>query len=153
LPETKVAANLRLAESLCTARGVRLTTQRRTVLELLCDSPTPLNAYEILDRMRGSLRNPAPTTVYRALEFLLEQGLIHKLETLHAFIGCSRPNHTHSSQFLICSNCGEVDEMENDAISRCLKSATRSAGFKPTRPVVEILGTCAQCSRRPLSEC
>lgn len=148
MTKEKLAEVLRRAESLCTARGARLTPQRRTVLELLCESNTSLSAYEILDRMRGTIRNPAPPTVYRALDFLLEQGLVHKLESLHAFVGCSHPEHPHSSQFLICGDCGEVSEMENDAIVQCLQSAASSTGFKTSRPVVEILGTCAECAQK-----
>lgn len=149
MTKTKLAEVMRRAESLCEARGARLTTRRRAVLELLCESNTPLSAYEILDRMRGSIRNPAPPTVYRALDFLLEQGLAHKLESLHAFVGCSHPERPHSSQFLICGDCGEVSEMENRAILECLQSAAASTGFKAIRPVVEILGTCPECSRKP----
>lgn len=106
----RLAEVLRRAEQHCAERGVRLTRQRRTVLELLCTSDTPLSAYELLDRMRTSIRNPAPSTVYRALDFLLEQGLVHKLESLHAFVGCTHPEHPHAGQFLICADCGDVAE-------------------------------------------
>ena len=136
---------LRRAERLCHDRGARLTTQRRTVLELLCASDRPLSAYEILDRMRATTRNPAPPTVYRALEFLLDQGLVHKLESLHAFVGCSHPEHPHASQFLICSDCGAVSEMGSDEVARSLRKAEKALGFKTARPVVELLGTCADC--------
>ena len=129
-------------------RGVRLTTQRRTVLALLCASEKPLSAYEILDLMRATTRNPAPPTVYRALEFLLAQGLVHKLESLHAFVGCSHPEHPHASQFLICGDCGEVNEIENEAIAKSLLSAEKAARFKTDRPIVELLGKCAQCAQK-----
>lgn len=148
MTEKQLADLPRRAERLCNARGARLTAQRRTVLEVLCTSDRPLSAYEILDRLRGTTRNPAPPTVYRALDFLLKQGLVHKLESLHAFVGCSHPDHPHSSQFLICADCGEVNEMENDAILKSLQSAARSTGFEASRPVVEILGTCAGCTRK-----
>ncbi len=134
------------AERLCAERGARLTKQRRTVLELLCASGTPLSAYELLDKMRASFRNPAPPTVYRALDFLLEQGLVHKLESLHAFVGCIHPDHPHAGQFLICADCGDVEELESEAVMRSLRSAARTTGFEPKRPVVELWGTCAQCS-------
>jgi Fur family zinc uptake transcriptional regulator len=146
MAKNKLAERLGCAERLCGERGVKLTALRRTVLKLVCASGKPLSAYEILDRMRATTPNPAPPTVYRALEFLLEQGLVHKLESLHAFVGCSHPDHPHSSQFLICADCGEVNEMENDAIAQSLRTAERAAGFKTKRPVVELLGTCAQCA-------
>ena len=137
---------LHRAEELCTEQGARLTKQRRMVLKLVCASNTPLSAYEILDRMRGSIRNPAPPTVYRALDFLLEHGLVHKLESLHAFIGCPHPEHPHASQFLICADCGVVSELENEAVTQSLRSAAKTTGFETKRPVVELWGTCARCS-------
>ncbi|MCY3767736.1 MAG: transcriptional repressor, partial [Gemmatimonadetes bacterium] len=93
---------LERAEALCLERGARLTEQRKTVLQLLCVSDKPLSAYELLERMRGVVRNPAPPTVYRALDFLLGQGLAHRLESLNAYVGCAHPDHPHASQFLIC---------------------------------------------------
>jgi Fur family zinc uptake transcriptional regulator len=136
---------LRQAEALCKQRGVRMTEQRKTVLRLLCESDKPMSAYELLDRMRESVKNPAPPTVYRALDFLLEQGLVHKLESIHAYIGCSHPDHPHASQFLICADCGEVAEVEDPDIESSLKAAGKAVGFETDRPVVELLGTCAQC--------
>ncbi|MEJ2321883.1 MAG: transcriptional repressor [Gammaproteobacteria bacterium] len=147
----ELARVLRQAEALCRERGVKLTEQRKTVLRLLCASEKPLSAYELLDLMRESVKNPAPPTVYRALDFLLEQGLVHKLESIHAYIGCSHPDHPHASQFLICAVCGEVADVEDRVIASSLKAAGKAAGFHTERPVVELLGTCAQCSEKKLS--
>ena len=133
------------AEALCKQRECRLTDQRKRVLELILLADKPLTAYEILDQLRESLKNPAPPTVYRALDFLLEHGLIHKLESIHAFIGCTHPDHKHTSQFLICNDCGDVSEIENKAIEKSLHSAEQAAGFKTSHPVIELLGTCSQC--------
>jgi Fur family zinc uptake transcriptional regulator len=108
-------------------------------------SEKPLGAYELLDRMRGVVNNPAPPTVYRALDFLLEQGLVHKLESLHAYVGCAHPDHPHASQFLICDDCGEVAEVEDPTVANSLKAAGKAIGFHTKRPVVELLGICAQC--------
>ncbi|MCG8428601.1 MAG: transcriptional repressor [Chromatiales bacterium] len=145
----KLSQILELAEKLCRERGVRLTAQRKQVLELVCAAEQPLGAYDILERLRSRMDNPTPPTVYRALEFLLEQGLIHKLESLHAFIGCSHPEHPHASQFLICSDCGDVSEIESDKIAEGLRKAEESTGFKAKRPVIELLGTCAECQLEP----
>ena len=139
---------LERAEALCRQRGVRLTAQRRTVLQILCVSDKPLSAYELLDRMRGVVKNPAPPTVYRALDFLLEQGLVHKLESLHAYVGCAHPYHPHASQFLICDDCGEVAEVEDPSVVKSLNAAGNAIGFRTKRPVVEVQGTCAQCSAK-----
>jgi len=140
---------LRHAEALCQARGVRLTTQRKKVLRLLCASDSPVSAYELLDQMRTIVKNPAPPTVYRALDFLRDQGLVHKLESLHAYVGCTHPDHPHSSQFLICDACGEVTEIEDTSVAESLRAAGQALGFRSKRPIVEVLGTCAQCSAKP----
>jgi Fur family zinc uptake transcriptional regulator len=118
------------------------------VLELVLAAERPLSAYAILDRLRDQGLKPAPPMVYRALDFLVEQGLVHKLESIHAFVGCTHPDHPHSSQFLICADCGGVRELESPGIAECLRSAEETAGFKTERPVVELLGTCAQCALR-----
>jgi Fur family zinc uptake transcriptional regulator len=137
------------AEALCQARGVRLTAQRRRVLAILCGATRPLGAYEILDAMRHEgARAQAPPTVYRALDFLLEQGLVHRIESLHAFVGCNHPEHPHSSQFLICDHCGEVTEIDDDAVASSLGSAADQSGFRPQRRVVEVIGLCAGCVRK-----
>ncbi len=145
--EAALQRALTRAEALCTKRGVRFTAQRRRVLELVCRAQRPIGAYEILDQLREGA-TAAPPTVYRALDFLLEQGLVHKLETLHAFIGCTHPEHPHASQFLICADCGQVKELENEAIAGSLRSLEQETGFKPQRPVVEVIGTCARCTRK-----
>jgi Fur family zinc uptake transcriptional regulator len=83
--------------------------------------------------------------VYRALDFLLEQGLVHKLESQHAYIGCSHPDHAHAGQFLICDDCGEVSEIENQSLTNSVHSVEKAAGFKTRHPVIELVGICAQC--------
>ena len=138
------------AEALCRERGVRLTDQRKAVLRLLCESDKPLSAYDLLDRMRGTIKNPAPPTVYRALDFLLDQGLVHKLESLHAYVGCTHPEHPHASQFLICGECGEVAEMEDPSIAKSLQAAGMAVGFHTKRPLVELLGICAKCAEKEM---
>ena len=139
---TKVLAR---ADALCRERGVRLTPQRRRVLELVCRAARPIGAYEILDQIREGAR-AAPPTVYRALDFLLEQGLVHKLQSLHAYVGCTHPEHSHMSQFLICADCGAVTELEDEAIAGSLRSVAAETGFEPRRPIVEVIGTCFRCS-------
>ncbi|MEA3277790.1 MAG: transcriptional repressor [Pseudomonadota bacterium] len=136
---------LDLAEALCRKRGARLTAQRRQVLEIVCAASRPVGAYEILAAMRDLRPSAAPPTVYRALDFLLQQGLVHRLETLHAFLGCNHPEHPHSSQFLICAECGEVTELEDEAIARSLRSAAHESGFRPKHRVVEVIGICEHC--------
>ncbi|MCP4091453.1 MAG: transcriptional repressor [Gammaproteobacteria bacterium] len=148
MDKRRLSRILKMAEILCRKRGTRLTEQRKTVLRLLCESEKPVTAYDLLDRMRETVKNPAPPTVYRALDFLLDQGLIHKLETISAYVGCTHPEHPHASQFLICGDCGDVAEVEDPTITKSLLAAGKAAGFSTTRPVVELLGVCGQCTDR-----
>jgi len=145
---TDSGAVLARAGTLCGARGVRLTPQRRRVLEVLCAAGRPVGAYEIMDLMREGPRPVAPPTVYRALEFLLEQGLIHRLESLHAWVGCDHPGQPHLCGFLICLECGGVTGIEDAQVEQCLERLTSGSGFAPRRRVVEVIGTCAGCARK-----
>ena len=137
---------LKRAEALCDQRAQKLTPTRRQVLEVLLSSHKPLGAYEIIDRAAKTGSRHAPVTVYRALDFLIENGLAHRIESKNAFIGCV---HRHADDdlvvFLICERCGEVGEAPSHAVAESLKDATRAAGFSPKAPVIEITGICANC--------
>lgn len=134
------------AEALCAARAQRLTPIRRRVLQALLSSHRPLGAYEIIDRLAARNARPAPITIYRALEFLRENGLVHRIESRNAFIACIN-NHAGSDPvvFLLCERCGAVGEAASAAIAETLKTASRAAGFTPKTPVIEISGICAHC--------
>ena len=146
-------ALLRQAEALCAARGVRLTELRRHVLGLVLDSDRPAGAYEMLERLRPHHPGAAPPTVYRALEFLLQQGLVHKVERLAAFVACvhgmERHGHdeAHATQFLICTLCGRVAELSDPSIGAALQGAAAASGFAIQRCIVEAEGVCAACRR------
>lgn len=135
------------AETLCQQRGVRLTDLRRRVLEIIWNSTAPLGAYAILDVLREDGRQgaSAPPTVYRALDFLLEQGLIHRLVSLNVFTVCHQPGKPHNGQFLICQDCGHVNEMNNPEIDHLLRTETEGRGFETRTRIVEILGRCPEC--------
>ncbi len=134
------------AEALCEARHERLTPIRRSVLEALLASHQPLGAYDLIDRLAGDGGRPAPITVYRALDFLREQGFVHRIESRNAFIACV---HNHASGdpvvFLICEKCGAVGEAAAAAVADTIRNASRAAGFTPKTPVIEISGICAHC--------
>lgn len=126
--------------------GVRFTDLRRDVLRLILSGPGPLTAYALLDQLRATRRAAAPPTVYRALEFLLAQGLVHRVERLQAFVVCDEAAaHSHAAQFLICRTCGAVDEVDDRAISDALGHAAAAKGFTPAHATVEVEGTCAAC--------
>jgi Fur family transcriptional regulator, zinc uptake regulator len=136
------------AEELCAARAQRLTPIRRQVLQALLASHKPLGAYEIMERL-GHRPRPAPITVYRALDFLRDHGLVHRIESRNAFVACVHP-HADSDPvvFLICENCGTVGEAPGGAVAETLKSSCRAAGFAPKSPVIEIAGICSHCRAR-----
>ena len=136
------------AESRCAARTQRLTPIRRQVLEALLTSHKPLGAYEIIERLAGDSR-PAPITVYRALDFLRDNGLVHRIESRNAFVACV---HNHAGEdlvvFLICERCGAVGEAPGGAAAEALKASSRAAGFSPKSPLIEIAGICSHCRER-----
>ena len=136
------------AEALCIKRGERLTPMRRHVLEVLAASHKPLGAYEIMDRAAADGTRPAPITIYRALDFLRDNGLVHRIESRNAFVACvSRHETGEMVVFLICEHCGAVGEAPSAAVAEQLKTAARGAGFRPKAPVIEISGICAHCQQ------
>jgi Fur family zinc uptake transcriptional regulator len=142
-----IETQLEAAALSCAKSGSQLTTLRRHVLALVLSAEGPLTAYQLLDRLKES-RSAVPATIYRALDFLMEQHLIHKVERLNAFIPCTDSTHMHHAvQFLICRNCGTVDEMEDRATSRALIRAAERKGFRPGNAVIELDGTCAACAK------
>lgn len=135
------------AAEICVKRGARLTELRRLVLRLILDAETPPTAYQLLDRLRAARKGAVPPTVYRALDFLTEQGLIHKLERLNAFVPCVDADHRdHAAQFLICKKCGTVREIEDGPTSRALKRAAETQGFQTESAIVELVGLCLDCT-------
>jgi Fur family zinc uptake transcriptional regulator len=134
------------ADTACSARGARLTDTRREVLGHILSSPAPIGAYDLLERLRGG-RRAAPPTVYRALEFLQEHGLVHRIERLSAFVGCvAEDEHSHAAQFLICTGCGRATEIDDHELAHALGDAARRAGFKVARATIEAEGLCAACA-------
>ena len=140
-----VADALRRAETLCRKRGARLTAQRRQVLELVWNSHEPIGAYAILDLMAAGDARPAPITVYRALDFLQAHGLIHRVASLNAFVGCIDPGRAHGSQFLICRGCRAVAEIRDPGLDRAVADAAGAGGFQVEERRIELEGWCRHC--------
>ena len=140
-----VATALDAAASLCQRRRARLTPLRRRVLELVWRSHEPQGAYDILDTLGEKGRRAAPPTVYRALDFLLGQGLIHRIESLNAFVGCVEPSQPHSGHFLICDACGGVAEVNDRRVGEALRASAGAIGFKVERETIELRGLCPAC--------
>lgn len=136
------------AEAACHAKGIRLTRLRRLVLELIWGSHEPVKAYDILDKLRDEDFSSAPPTVYRALDFLQAEGMVHRIESLNAYVGCARPDQRHISQFLICHYCGSVAELDDPEIRKLLAKKAANLGFRIDHEMIEINGTCAECAEK-----
>ena len=151
----RASAALAGVEANCAARGVRLTPGRRSVLGLLLRAERPLGAYGLMERLRAATRRPvAPPTVYRALDFLVRQGFVHRVERLDAFAVCSAvaaggDAHAHAPQFLICRRCGAALELHDPSVGRALARAAARTGFAAGHAVVEVEGLCARCAALP----
>jgi len=134
-----------VAEQLCLSRGVQLTPIRHKVLELIWNSHKAVKAYDLLDQLRPVNDAAKPSTVYRALDFLLEQGLIHRVESLNAFVGCHRSGTQHDQLLLICTACHTVEERGAPSVIQSLSEELQTAGFSPQRKTIEIHGLCRSC--------
>ena len=135
------------AERVCKLRAQKFTPIRRQVLQALLSSHRPLGAYEVIDELAKSMPRPAPITVYRALDFLRQNGLVHRIESRNAFVACVRNHQDGLVAFLICERCDAVGEAPAGAVGQTLAAAARSAGFTPNMSVIEITGTCAHCAK------
>jgi Fur family transcriptional regulator, zinc uptake regulator len=139
-----------VAEARCLEQGQRLTPIRRQVLAALLASHQPLGAYEIIEKMAGEAgvkgARLAPITAYRALQFLRENGFVHRIASRNAFIACVH-NHGEGELvvFLICERCGVVGEASSAEVTATLTAAAQRAGFMPKSPVIEIGGLCGTC--------
>jgi Fur family zinc uptake transcriptional regulator len=137
-------AFLREAELMVARRNQKLTKVRRKVLTLLLDSAAPAKAYDLLAGLDGE-GAAKPPTVYRALDFLQEMGLAHKIESLNAYVACGHASHKHAAVFMICTNCHSAEELHAEATDAALKRETSAAGFVAERAVIEVRGLCRVC--------
>lgn len=137
------------AERYCEERGLRLTRTRRQVLEIIWRGHEPVKAYDILDELKDAGARAAPPTVYRALDFLLSACLIHRIDSLNAFVGCPVASGEHSAQLLVCSRCETVTEINDDAIRGVMERSATQHGFRVDPQTVEIRGLCRHCRSDP----
>lgn len=144
-----VSEALDTAEHLCVERGVQLTPVRHKVLELIWESHKAVKAYDLLDRLKLLQQTAKPATIYRALDFLIEQGLIHRVESLNAFIGCRCSGRQHEQLLLICKQCEEVEERSAAAVMQALSQELGQADFAVHSKAIEVHGICAKCRKLP----
>ncbi len=136
---------LEKAEAMCAQKGLRLTRLRRQVLALVWDTHTPVRAYDILEGLRDKGHRPGPPTAYRALEFLQNAGLVHRIESMNAYVGCGDPMPRHRGQFFICDYCDSVAEIHDLSVARNLDGNAKRLGFHADYHTVEIHGICGHC--------
>jgi Fur family zinc uptake transcriptional regulator len=134
-----------------TQHPAKLTPGRRRALDVLEAAGKPLGAYDMMELLGKDGRRPAPISVYRALDFLVEHGYVHRLASRNAFLACAYRHHHHQDPiaFLICDNCGRVDEATSPALSTSLDEVAEKSGFTPRAEVIEIAGRCSQCAETP----
>ncbi len=130
---------------ICEDQGAALTPLRREVFELLLRHDRPVGAYELLDELKSLRPKAAPVTVYRALDFLLELGLVHKVNALNAFSACRGQEADHRGLVLICRSCKATVELEDHKIDNTIRRSAAELGFEAGDEPVEVVGTCASC--------
>jgi Fur family zinc uptake transcriptional regulator len=135
------------AERTCERRGSKLTGQRRDILASVAQSHSAVGAYDIIERMAEHGPRPAPITVYRALDFLLAHGLVHKIESRNAFVACSHSHEGQPAALLICETCGTVSELDAPEVFERITAKARAQKFSPAHTMIEMSGTCGACAR------
>jgi Fur family zinc uptake transcriptional regulator len=140
-----VDAAIEGAARLCGEKSLRFTQICSHVLELVWGCHTPIRAYDILEGLRLGYPRAAPPTVYRALDFLTGLGIIHRIESMNAFVGCNNPEHLHAGQFLIFGDCGTTAEWDDSGIKNVVRRGTGRLGFVVQQQAVEVTGLCPDC--------
>lgn len=133
------------AEKLCEQRGARLTPARREVFEILAGESGAVGAYDLLDKLKAAVPNAKPPTIYRALDFLQEQGFVHKISSSNSYVLCSHFDHQHPVQMLICDSCGTVQEIQSEGVYNALRKQAEDHGFQVETQTIEAHGICSNC--------
>jgi Fur family zinc uptake transcriptional regulator len=141
-----VAHGLREAEEICARNGVRLTKLRRAILELLLAAGSPIKAYDIIEKMRDKGERLTPATVYRTLDFLLQYELVHRVNSLNAFVPCTASHEEHSSLMFVCSECRQTEELEDHILYEAMRVKLSELGMSLNNNCIEIQGTCRNCT-------
>jgi Fur family zinc uptake transcriptional regulator len=140
-----IVAHVYKARQFCEDKGARFTLLREKVYALLLEKKSAVGAYELLDALKLTESSAKPATVYRTLDFLLEFGLIHKIESTNAFVACHHFDCTHPVQFLICDTCGDVKEIQSEGLKDTLDKQAQTLGFSVVKQTIEAHGTCVIC--------
>lgn len=141
-----IAAGLREAEDVCARFGVRLTKLRREILEILLASDSPVKAYDIIEQMRDKGERLTPPTVYRVLDFLLQYGLAHRVNSLSAYVPCTGSHDEHALLLFVCSECSRAEELDDPALYASIRARLGEMGMSLRDNSIEIQGTCRKCA-------
>ena len=137
---------LKKAEIICNKKGVKLTKLRKKVLTLILKNHGYVKAYDLLNDLKKSDASAKPPTVYRSLDFLMEHGFIHKIQSFNAFVGCSHPDEHEDCYFLICKECKNIEECCSNKVKKVLTSTSGKNNFSPNQVTLEITGICQDCT-------
>jgi len=133
------------AKTYCEEKGVRFTPLRARIYEILLQEESSIGAYDLLDKLKLVEDNAKPPTVYRALDFFLELGLVHKVESNNTFLACFHFGCSHPVQFLICDSCGDVQEIQSHGVEETLTATANENAFKIVTQTIEAHGICKHC--------
>ena len=136
---------LKKAEIICNKKGVKLTKLRKKVLTLILKNHGYVKAYDLLNDLKKNDTSAKPPTVYRSLDFLMEHGFIHKIQSFNAFVGCSHPDEHEDCYFLICKECKNIEECCSNKVKKVLTSTSGKNNFSPNQVTLEITGICQDC--------
>ncbi len=140
------------AKQICDQNGARFTSIREKVFRLLANTQAGVGAYELLEQLKQTEPAAKPATIYRALEFLTEQGFIHKIESSNAFLLCHHFEHQHPAQLLICTQCGHVEELHSAVLFKEFSSLAVAKGFQIQQQTIEARGICVRCSSTAMTD-
>ena len=154
-PKT-ISSRLEEAKLQCQSNGVRFTTLRQQIYKMILQAQQPVGAYDLITELQQARtqniaqsgtqsKNVAPPTVYRSLDFLLQQGLIHQLTSLNAYIPCCHPRSQHTAAFFICESCQHVQECSSLPVQEVMNYAKEDVGFEVSQSVIELRGVCQSC--------
>ncbi len=136
----------------CQRQNLEITPIRKVILDHLWQNHTPIKAYDLIEVLRlKAIGSPKPATVYRSIDFLERQGLVHKVHTLNAYIPCHHPGQHTACQLLICDNCNDAKEFCDDDLASLIPLKLAKIGFQPRASVLEVFGTCQQCTKAKTS--
>jgi Fur family zinc uptake transcriptional regulator len=143
----RIAQNMIAAEHSCTQHGARLTSLRRTILEILLMADSPVKAYDILEMMRDRGQRITPATVYRTLEFLLQNGLIHRVNALNAYISCTCKHDSDALLIFVCSQCRKIKEIDDRDLYDYMQKRLEKLGISLRNSCIEMQGKCRECTQ------